>query len=677
MATLTENLTEIKRQKDTYILPENIKKDVTVFGVTGTLESGGIATSGAKIFETQEEMQNDTTAQEGDLAVVYRSETQNATVDSKFQVATFPETVVLDTALTDHVEVRYRAVDSSKMFDCWGSLDSSSFRMNCYTETEEVRIEYTSSNGITYTRTDTTGNPVDFGTEIYYERTDRWNDVIGKFIQIGGNVFDGLYECKSTVVTDTYVLKGIKYHLPEFSMNLFNSEIRYEHACVVLNTVTDGNEVTDYTIYNLYNDGTKFYLDGNNLMSNNTNAGTSANIVKIHYTNGETKREVLPSTSGSASAPTSINLGETYNAEITVFINCDLYSNISASNVLVNSDDTFSKVYSLTYNIAPTQLSVTPDYVYEKEFYGKNGIETGTLGTPDNSFADTNAEVYSKIQNYYDNLEPRVLTDGDKTIDKNIYFIPVKKDGTVLLDTSKVTNMEDMFYNCKSLTTISLLNTSKVTNMNSMFQNCTSLTEIPLLNTSNVTNMESMFANCTNLAEIPLLDTSKVTDMKYMFYNCTNLVEIPLLNTSSVTYMNNMFNRCTNLTTISLLDTSKVTNMGAMFANCTNLTEIPLLDTSKVTDMISMFANCISLTTIPLLDTSKVTSITGMDSMFVDCTSLSDESLNNILAMCKNATSYTGTKTLAYIGLSEEQATKCTTLSNYSAFTSAGWTTGY
>ena len=626
MASLTENLTEIKRQKDTYILPENIKIDVTVFGVTGTLESGGTATSGIKQFATIEEMQNDTTAQEGDLAVVYREEIQNATVDSRFQVVTFPDTVVLDTALTNMVEVRYRAVDSSKMFDCMGSLNSSRFRMNCYTETGEIRIQYTSSDGITYTRTDTTGNPVDFGTEIYYEMPEMWNDAIGKFIQIGGNVFDGLYECKSTVVTDTYVLKGIKYHLPEFNMNLFNSEIRYEHACVVLNTVTDGNEVTDYTIYNLYNDGTKFYLDGNNLMSNNTNAGTSANISKISYTNGETKREVLPSTSGSASSPTSINLGETYNAEITVFINCDLYSNISASNVLVNSDDTFSKVYSLTYNIAPTQLSATPDYVYKKEFYGKNGVEVGTLGTPDNSFMDVNAEIAYKIQNAYENMEPRVLTDSDKTINKNIYFIPVKKDGTVLLDTSSVTNMENMF------------------------NDCTNLTEIPQLDTSNVTSMQSMFNGCTNLTTIPLLDTSSVVNMNYMFRGCTNLTNIPQL------------------------DTSSVTNMEFMFFACTNLTNIPQLDTSNVTSMVHMFNGCTNLTTIPLLNLSKTSSI---DDMFTGCINLSDESLNNILAMCISATSYTGTKTLKYIGLTSEQATRCQSLSNYSAFTSAGWTTGY
>ena len=66
-----------------------------------------------------------------------------------------------------------------------------------------------------------------------------------------------------------------------------------------------------------------------------------------------------------------------------------------------------------------------------------------------------------------------------------------------------------------------------------------------------------------------------------------------------------------------------------------------------------------------------------MVDMFYYSRNLSDESLNNILAMCANATSYTGTKTLAYIGLTSAQANKCKTLSNYSAFTSAGWTTGY
>ncbi len=170
------------------------------------------------------------------------------------------------------------------------------------------------------------------------------------------------------------------------------------------------------------------------------------------------------------------------------------------------------------------------------------------------------------------------------------------------------------------------------------------------------------------------LDTSSVTNMANMFYNCANLTTIPLLDTSNVTNMNSMFQSCKNLTTIPLLDTSNVTNMSSMFDNCTNLTTIPLLDTSNVTNMNFMFRSCSNLTTIPLLNISNVT---NMNSIFSGCTNLSDESLNNILAMCANATSYTSTKTLKQIGLTSEQATKCTTLSNYQAFLDAGWTTGY
>ena len=266
------------------------------------------------------------------------------------------------------------------------------------------------------------------------------------------------------------------------------------------------------------------------------------------------------------------------------------------------------------------------------------------------------------------------------------------------LDTSSVTTMASMFYGCTNLTTIPLLNTINVTNMSNMFNCCTNLTTIPLLNTINVTNMSYMFNNCTNLTTIPLLDTINVTNMSYMFSACSSLTTIPLLNTSNVINMSYMFNNCTNLTTIPLLDTSNVINMTSTFNDCTNLTTIPLLNTSNVTDMSSMFSYNDKLTEIPLLNTSNVISmqnmffycdilttipllntsnVTNMNSMFQYCPNLSDESLNNILAMCANATKITSSKTLSRIGLTPDQATKCTTLSNYSAFTAAGWTTGY
>ena len=327
------------------------------------------------------------------------------------------------------------------------------------------------------------------------------------------------------------------------------------------------------------------------------------------------------------------------------------------------------------WKLAPTQLAATSDYVYKQLlFYGKNGIESGTLGIPDNSFVDTTAKVYNEIQNQYDNMEPRILTDDDKTIDKNIYFIPVKRDGTPLLDTSNVTNMYAMFQDCSNLTTIPQLNTSNATDMQRMFSGCLNLTAIALLDTSKATKMTWIFNDCKNLVTIPQLNTSNVTDMANMFENCINLTTIPKLDTSNATSMSAMFYGCSSLTIIPELNTSNVTDMTSMFNGCTNLTTIPELDTSSVTDMRYMFNGCTNLTTIPELNTSKVT---NMLAMFNGCSSLSDDSLNNIMQMCANATSYTGTKTLNQIGLISEQADKCKTLSNYSAFTSAGWTTGY
>ena len=187
------------------------------------------------------------------------------------------------------------------------------------------------------------------------------------------------------------------------------------------------------------------------------------------------------------------------------------------------------------------------------------------------------------------------------------------------LDTSNVTDMTQLFYNCRYITTIPLLDTSNTWAMPNMFSLCSELTTIPQLNTSKVSDMNSMFNGCTSLTSIPLIDTSKVSIMDRMFYDCSYLSTIPLLDTSNVTTMNSMFAGCDRLTSIPLLDTSKVRNMQNMFNDCGNLTTIPQLNTSNVTNMSQMFSYCENLTTIPQLNTSKVTNMYGM---FYNCNSL-------------------------------------------------------
>ena len=214
-------------------------------------------------------------------------------------------------------------------------------------------------------------------------------------------------------------------------------------------------------------------------------------------------------------------------------------------------------------------------------------------------------------------------------------------------NTSKVTNMIWMFFNCTSLTSLDLsnFNTSNVTNMSDMFYKCSSLTTLDLssFNTSNVTNMWQMFASCSSLTSLNLgnFNTSKITDMCSMFNSCSSLTNLDLshFNTSKVTDMSNMFRNCSSLISLDLsgFNTSKVTDMRYMFCGCSSLTNLDLsgFNTSNVTNMMNMFGGCSSLTNLDLsnLNTSKVT---NMNNMFSDCSKLT----TTINIMNANVTNY-------------------------------------
>ena len=90
----------------------------------------------------------------------------------------------------------------------------------------------------------------------------------------------------------------------------------------------------------------------------------------------------------------------------------------------------------------------------------------------------------------------------------------------------------------------------------------------------------------------------------------------------------------------------------------------------------ALFAFSYALVDVDVLDTSHLTNLTDA---FKSCFKLSNDSLNNIMRMCINATNYAPSqpKTLQGIGLSSAQATTCQGLSNYQDFIDAGWTTGY
>ena len=117
-------------------------------------------------------------------------------------------------------------------------------------------------------------------------------------------------------------------------------------------------------------------------------------------------------------------------------------------------------------------------------------------------------------------------------------------------------NMFGRFINLKAINFGDNFDTSNVTNMTNMFYNCRSLTDLDLscFNTSKVTNMFQMFAGCENLVYLDLscFNTSKVTNMFQMFDGCENLVYLDLsyFHASSATTTTNMFNNCDMLKTL-------------------------------------------------------------------------------------------------------------------------------
>lgn len=159
-----------------------------------------------------------------------------------------------------------------------------------------------------------------------------------------------------------------------------------------------------------------------------------------------------------------------------------------------------------------------------------------------------------------------------------------------------------------SIVGIKNFKTDNVTDMQQMFQNCSSLTEIDLshFNTANVTNMASMFETCRSLTNLDLssFNTAKVTDMSNMFMSCSALTSINLssFNTSQVTNMRYMFGECPVLTSLDLssFNTEKVENMGRLFWGDTNLETIYVangwsLDGISDEDDGNMFYGCTSL----------------------------------------------------------------------------------
>ena len=270
-------------------------------------------------------------------------------------------------------------------------------------------------------------------------------------------------------------------------------------------------------------------------------------------------------------------------------------------------------------------------------------------------------------------------------------FYNLKSIDLSYLDTSRVVNMGEgyfelkenngysfvntgMFSGCSSLEYLNLSNfdTSRVTSMELMFADCTNLKEIDLsgFDFSKVTSIHAMFILCENLEKVIFDDnivSPKLSDSSFLFYRCFKLKSANLesLDTANIKDMSYMF----SLSSIEDMDfsgwnTSRVTNMKYLFNNC-DFTKLDLsnFDTSNVTDMSNMFYACWNLTELNI--SSFITdNVVNMAGMFYGCSitslDLSNFNTSNVTSM---SNMFDGCSDLTSLDLSSFDTSNVTSMS--------------
>lgn len=247
-------------------------------------------------------------------------------------------------------------------------------------------------------------------------------------------------------------------------------------------------------------------------------------------------------------------------AEVAVYPTL-IAKTISANGTYNASDDNAYGYGSVSVNVPEKQLgtkTITANGVYNATDDNVDGYSQVTVET---SGVDINEYFSNTIESGNDYIQ-----GWTKTVKKLMSPLHIQgTDGSNMfntfsgselpeIDTSNITNMRRMFYDCPNLISLPQLNTGNVTNMYEAFRNCFKLSSLPEMNTNNVTNMDTTFSGCRALTTLPQLNTGNVTNMSNLFNDCNNLLSIPLLNTENVTNISYMFNRCYKLTTLGGLE---------------------------------------------------------------------------------------------------------------------------
>ena len=217
-------------------------------------------------------------------------------------------------------------------------------------------------------------------------------------------------------------------------------------------------------------------------------------------------------------------------------------------------------------------------FVYNMKALKQDELYAGIYdsATKKYTFKEVSVEEVSQNENAH------LIYDGMKISDLPNYASLEKVVFEESFKKFKPTTLSSFFKELKSLTSIiglENLNTTHVTDMSKMFYNCYNLSSLNLsqFNTGNVEKMNEMFYYCRGLNSLDLsaFNTAKVNNMYRMFYYCfVRTIDLSSFNTANVENMDEMFagaSLVVNIYTSESFKTDKLTTSKYMFYLCTKL----------------------------------------------------------------------------------------------------------
>ena len=217
-------------------------------------------------------------------------------------------------------------------------------------------------------------------------------------------------------------------------------------------------------------------------------------------------------------------------------------------------------------------------FVYNMKALKQDELYAGIYdsATKKYTFKEVSVEEVSQNENAH------LIYDGMKISDLPNYASLEKVVFEESFKKFKPTTLSSFFKELKSLTSIiglENLNTTHVTDMSKMFYNCYNLNSLNLSQfyTGNVEKMNEMFYNCHGLNSLDLsaFNTTKVNNMYRMFYYCyVRTIDLSSFNTANVENMDEMFagaSLVVNIYASDLFKTDKLTTSKYMFYLCTKL----------------------------------------------------------------------------------------------------------